>query len=122
MLLVVEAVGVAAFALAILAELVFRGSAAPGASIFLVLALGGAAWALVAAGRALSRGVRMARGFAMTWQIFQILVGLTGILGGGALWAVIGGWTVVLLAVAVVVLLMMPPVIDATTRTSVHED
>ncbi|MBE1875635.1 hypothetical protein [Myceligenerans pegani] len=122
MLLVVEAVGVGAFALAILGELVLRGSEAPEVAVFLVLVLGGAAWALVAAGRALLRGSRVARGFAVTWQLFQILAGLAGALGGGPLWAAIGGWTVVLLAVAVVVLLMLPPVIEATTRTSVHDD
>lgn len=114
--------GVGAFALAILGELVLRGSEALEVAIFLVLALGGAAWALVAAGRALSRGSRVARGFAVTWQLFQILAGLTGVLGGGPIWVVIGGWTVVLVAVAAVVLLMLPPVIAATTRTSVHDD
>ncbi|MBO0609199.1 hypothetical protein [Myceligenerans salitolerans] len=121
-LLVVEAAGVGAFALAILGELALRGSQAPEVAIFLVLAMGGAAWALVTAGRALLRGSRVARGFAITWQLFQIFAGLAGALGGGPLWAVIGGWTVVLLAVVAIVLLMLPPVIEATTRTSVHED
>lgn len=118
----VEAAGVGAFALAILGELALRGSQAPEVAIFLVLAMGGAAWALVTAGRALLRGSRVARGFAITWQLFQIFAGLAGALGGGPLWAVIGGWTVVLLAVVAIVLLMLPPVIEATTRTSVHED
>ncbi|WP_460756250.1 hypothetical protein [Myceligenerans cantabricum] len=118
----VEAAGVAAFALAILGELAFRGAESVEVSVFLVLALGGAAWALVTAGRALQRGSRVARGFAVTWQLFQVLAGLMVALGGGPPWVMAGGWTIVLLAVAVVVILMLPPVIDATTRTSVHED
>jgi hypothetical protein len=121
-LLVVEAVGVGAFALVILGELALRGSGSPETAIFLVLVLGGAAWALVAAGRALLRGSRVARGFAITWQLFQALAGLAAALGGGPLWMVITGWTIVLLGVTVVVLLMLPPVIEATTRTPVHDD
>ncbi|WP_344101951.1 hypothetical protein [Myceligenerans crystallogenes] len=121
-LLVVEAGAAAAFALAVLGELISGRSGSVGVSIFLVLALAGAAWGLVAAGRSLFRGGRVARGAIITWQLFQVLAGLMAALGGGPAWVVICGWTAVLIAVAAVVLMMLPPVIEQTTRTSVQED
>lgn len=118
----VEATATGAFALAVLAELLLRGSDSVEVSIFLVLVLGGAAWALVAAGRAAGRGRPVARGAIMTWQLFQILAGLMAALGGGPVWTAAAGWTAVLLAVAAIVLLMLPPVIEVTTRTNVQEE
>lgn len=121
-LLVVEAAAAGAFALAVLGELALGRSRSLGVSIFLVLALGGAAWGLLAAGRSLFRGGRVARGAIVTWQLIQVLAGLMAALGGGPTWVTICGWTAVLIAVAAVVLMMLPPVIEQTTRTSVQEE
>lgn len=121
-LLVVEAAAVAGFALLVLWELLFRGSASTPTAIFLIVVLSGGAWILVAAGFALLRQRRVSRGLIITWQLFQILTGLMAALGSEASWAVYGGWTAVLVAVAVIVLMMLPPVIETTTRTTVQEE
>ncbi|WP_125774539.1 hypothetical protein [Antribacter gilvus] len=110
----VEAGALSVFAVVLLVELFSGGSQSAGVSIFLMVCAAGAAWALVAAGRALARGSRGARGVIMTWQLFQILGGIAAV-GSGVRWGVLAGVFALVLAVAVVVLLVSRPVTEATT-------
>lgn len=94
-----------------------QGDAGPliGMNVFLALSAAGLAAALVAAGRALARGRRSGRSVAMTWQLFQAVVGVTAIVSGG-LGPALLGVVLLALAVAVVVLLLTPRVVEETTQ------
>ncbi len=85
-----------------------------GMNVFLVLCALGLAFALVAAARSLARGRRSGRAVAMTWQLFQAVVGVSAV-ASGSLWAVLLGVLLLVLAVGVVVLLLTPRVVEATT-------
>lgn len=112
----IEVMGLVAFAVVLLGELLTGGSSSVGVSIFLVLFLLGVAWVLVVSGRALLAGRRSGRGPVVTWQLFQIL-GSVAAVGSGAGIVVAGGWAALVLAVAVGVLLMTPSVMAATSET-----
>ena len=113
---VVEVIGLVAFALVLLGELITGGSMSVGVSLFLVLFLLGVAWVLVVCCRALLAGRRSGRGPVVTWQLFQI-IGSVAAIGSGGGPAVLGGWVALVIAVAVGVLLMTPSVVAATSGT-----
>lgn len=111
-----EVIGLVAFAVVLLGELLTGGSTSVGVSLFLVLFLLGVAWVLVVCCRALLAGRRSGRGPVMTWQLFQV-IGSVAAIGSGAGLVVLGGWVALLIAVAVGVLLMTPSVVAATSAT-----
>ncbi|WP_423463180.1 hypothetical protein ACO229_25650 [Promicromonospora sp. MS192] len=113
---VVEVIGLLAFAVVLLGELLTGGSTSVGVSLFLVVFLLGVGWVLVVSARALLIGRRSGRGPVVTWQLFQI-IGSVAAIGSGTGIAVAGGWVVLLIAVAVGVLLMTPSVVAATSET-----
>ncbi|WP_157237231.1 hypothetical protein [Promicromonospora sukumoe] len=112
----VEVIGLVAFAVVLLGELLTGGSMSVGVSLFLVLFLLGVAWVLVVCCRALLAGRRSGRGPIVTWQLFQIIGSIAAIGSGGGP-AVAGGWAALVIAVAVGVLLMTPSVVEATSGT-----
>lgn len=112
----VEAIGLVAFAVVLLGELLTGGSTSLGVSLFLVLFLLGVAWVLVVSCRALLAGRRSGRGPVVTWQLFQIIGSIAAVGSGGGL-AVAVGWAALVIAVAVGVLLMTPSVVAATSGT-----
>ena len=112
----VEVIGLVAFAVVLLGELLTGGSMSVGVSLFLVIFLLGVAWVLVVCCRALLAGRRSGRGPIVTWQLFQI-IGSVAAIGGGGGPAVPGGWAALAVAVAVGVLLMTPSVVAATSGT-----
>ena len=114
--LVVEVIGLVAFAVVLLGELITGGSMSVGVSLFLVLFLLGVAWVLVVCCRALLAGRRSGRGPVVTWQLFQI-IGSIAAIGSGSGPAVPGGWGALVIAVGVTVLLMTPSVVAATSGT-----
>ena len=111
-----EVIGLVAFAVVLLGELLTGGSMSVGVSLFLVLFLLGVAWVLVVCCRALLAGRRSGRGPIVTWQLFQIIGSIAAIGSGGGP-AVAGGWAALVVAVAVGVLLMTPSVVAATSET-----
>jgi len=111
-----EVIGLVAFAVVLLGELLTGGSMSVGVSLFLVLFLLGVAWVLVVCCRALLAGRRSGRGPIVTWQLFQIIGSIAAIGSGGGP-AVAGGWVALVIAVAVGVLLMTPSVVAATSET-----
>lgn len=113
---VVEVIGLVAFALVLLGELITGGSMSVGVSLFLVLFLLGVAWVLVVCCRALLAGRRSGRGPVVTWQLFQI-IGSIAAIGSGSGPAVPGGWVAFVIAVGVTALLMTPSVVAATSGT-----
>ena len=112
----VEMIGLIAFAVVLLGELLTGGSTSLGVSLFLVLFLLGVAWVLVVSCRALLAGRRSGRGPVVTWQLFQI-IGSVAAIGSGTGIAVLGGWVALVLAVVVGGLLMTPSVTAATSAT-----
>lgn len=112
----VEVIGLVAFAVVLLGELLTGGSMSVGVSLFLVLFLLGVAWVLVVCCRALLAGRRSGRGPIVTWQLFQIIGSIAAIGSGGGP-AVAGGWAALVVAVGVGVLLMTPSVVAATSGT-----
>lgn len=113
---VIEVIGLVAFAIVLLGELLTGGSTSLGVSIFLVLFLLGVAWALAASGRALLRGRRSGRGPVVTWQLFQ-LIGSVAAIGSGTGIVLAGGWAALVIALGVGGLLMTPSVVAATSAT-----
>ncbi|WP_146197605.1 hypothetical protein [Promicromonospora sp. AC04] len=113
---VVEVIGLVAFAVVLLGELLTGGSTSVGVSLFLVLFLLGVAWVLVVSCRALLAGRRSGRGPVVTWQLFQI-IGSVAAIGSGTGIVVAGAWVALVIAVAVGVLLMTPSVVAATSAT-----
>ncbi|QAY63417.1 hypothetical protein ET495_09330 [Xylanimonas allomyrinae] len=119
-LLVVEAAVLVAAAVVLVVDLLARGggdgSREMGMGAFLAACALGVAWALWAAARALGSGRRAGRAVAMTWQIFQAVIGASAVASGSGLPMVLGA---VLLALALVVaaLLLTPRVVEATTRS-----
>nr|BFF20528.1 hypothetical protein GCM10025730_40490 [Promicromonospora thailandica] len=113
---VVEVLGLVAFAVVLLGELLTGGSTSLGVSLFLVVFLLGVSWVLVASSRALLAGRRWGRGPVMTWQLFQV-IGAVAAVGSGTGLALAGGWLALVVAIAVVVLLMTPSVVAATAGT-----
>ena len=111
-----EVIGLVAFAVVLLGELLTGGSMSVGVSLFLVLFLLGVAWVLVVCCRALLAGRRSGRGPIVTWQLFQIIGSIAAIGSGGGP-AVAGGWAALVVAVGVGVLLMTPSVVAATSGT-----
>jgi hypothetical protein len=112
----IEVIGLVAFAVVLLGELLTGGSSSLGVSLFLVFFLLGVAWVLVVSCRALLAGRRSGRGPVVTWQLFQI-VGSVAATGGGTGAFVPGGWTALAIAVVVGGLLMTPSVVAATSAT-----
>jgi hypothetical protein len=112
----VEVIGLVAFAVVLLGELVTGGSMSVGVSLFLVLFVLGVVWVLVVSCRALLAGRRSGRGPVVTWQLLQI-VGSFAAIGSGTGLSVPGGWVTLLIAAAVGVLLMTPSVVAATSAT-----
>jgi hypothetical protein len=112
----IEVIGLVAFAVVLLGELLTGGSSSLGVSLFLVLFLLGVAWVLVVSCRALLAGRRSGRGPVVTWQLFQI-VGSVAAIGSGTGVSVPGGWTTLVIAVVVGGLLMTPSVVAATSGT-----
>lgn len=112
----VEVIGLVAFAVVLLGELLTGGSSSVGVSLFLVLFLLGVAWVLVVSCRALLAGRRSGRGPVVTWQLFQI-VGSVAAIGSGTGVSVPGGWVALTIAVVVGGLLMTPSVVAATSAT-----
>lgn len=112
----IEVIGLVAFAVVLLGELLTGGSTSVGVSLFLVLFLLGVAWVLVVCVRALLRGRRSGRGPVVTWQLFQI-IGSIAAIGSGTGISVAGGWAALVIAVAVGGLLMTPAVVAATSET-----
>lgn len=113
---VAEVIGLVAFAVVLLGELLTGGSSSLGVSLFLVLFLLGVAWVLVVSCRALLAGRRSGRGPVVTWQLFQIIGSIAAVGSGGGL-AVALGWAALVIAVGVGVLLMTPSVVAATSGT-----
>lgn len=111
-----EVIGLVAFAVVLLGELLTGGSSSLGVSLFLVFFLLGVAWVLVVSCRALLAGRRSGRGPVVTWQLFQI-VGSVAAIGSGTGVSVPGGWTTLTIAVVVGGLLMTPSVVEATSAT-----
>jgi hypothetical protein len=111
-----EVIGLVAFAVVLLGELLTGGSMSVGVSLFLVFFLLGVAWALVVSCRALLAGRRSGRGPIVTWQLFQI-IGSVAAIGSGTGLTVLGGWVALVIAVAVGALLMTPSVVAATSAT-----
>lgn len=89
----------------------FRGGNVPVAIALALLAWGVAA-ALVLSGRGLLRGRRGARSPAFTWQVFQVVVGVTLLQGEIG----VVGIALVVLGVVVAIGLLLPAVVEATTR------
>lgn len=112
----VEVMGLVAFAVVLLGELLTGGSSSLGVSLFLVFFLLGVAWVLVVSCRALLAGRRSGRGPVVTWQLFQI-VGSVAAIGSGTGVSVPGGWATLTIAVVVGGLLMTPSVVAATSAT-----
>lgn len=112
----VEVIGLVAFAVVLLGELLTGGSSSLGVSLFLVFFLLGVAWVLVVSCRALLAGRRSGRGPVVTWQLFQI-VGSVAAIGSGTGVSVPGGWVALTIAVVVGGLLMTPSVVAATSAT-----
>ena len=112
----VEILGLVAFAVVLLGELLTGGSMSVGVSIFLVLFLLGVAWVLGVCCKAMLAGRRSGRGPVVTWQLFQI-IGSIAAIGSGSGLAVPGGWVVLVLALVVGSLLMTPSVVAATSAT-----
>jgi hypothetical protein len=112
----IEVIGLVAFAVALLGELLTGGSSSLGVSLFLVFFLLGVAWVLVVSCRALLAGRRSGRGPVVTWQLFQI-VGSVAAIGSGTGVSVPGGWVALTIAVVVGGLLMTPTVVAATSAT-----
>lgn len=112
----VEVIGLVAFAVVLLGELLTGGSSSLGVSLFLVFFLLGVAWVLVVSCRALLAGRRSGRGPVVTWQLFQI-VGSVAAIGSGTGVSVPGGWAALTIAVVVGGLLMTPSVVAATSAT-----
>lgn len=112
----VEVIGLVAFAVVLLGELLTGGSSSLGVSLFLVFFLLGVAWVLVVSCRALLAGRRSGRGPVVTWQLFQI-VGSVAAIGSGTGVSVPGGWATLTIAVVVGGLLMTPSVVEATSAT-----
>lgn len=112
----IEVIGLVAFAVVLLGELLTGGSSSVGVSLFLVLFLLGVGWALVVSCRALLAGRRSGRGPIVTWQLFQI-VGSVAAIGSGTGIAVAGGWVALAIALVVGGLLMTPSVVAATSET-----
>jgi hypothetical protein len=110
----IEVIGLVAFAVVLLGELLTGGSSSVGVSLFLVIFLLGVAWVLVVSCRALLAGRRSGRGPVVTWQLFQI-IGSVAAIGSGTGIAVTGGWVALVIAVAVGALLMTPSVVAATS-------
>jgi hypothetical protein len=117
---VAEVIGLVAFAVVLLGELLTGGSSSLGVSLFLVLFLLGVAWVLVVSCRALLAGRRSGRGPVVTWQLFQIIGSIAAVGSGGGL-AVALGWAALVVAVAVGVLLMTPSVVAATSGTRAED-
>jgi hypothetical protein len=113
--LVAEAAVLAVAAVAVVVDLVARGGRGAAAGAFLVLCALGVAWALLAAGRALRAGRRGGRAVAMTWQIFQGIVGASALAAGNP-WAAVLGVVLLVLAAGIAFLLLTPRVVEATTR------
>jgi len=111
-----EVIGLVAFAVVLLGELLTGGSSSVGVSLFLVFFLLGVAWVLVVSCRALLAGRRSGRGPVVTWQLFQI-VGSVAAIGSGTGVSVPGGWVALTIAVVVGGLLMTPSVVAATSAT-----
>ncbi|MGO1317649.1 MAG: hypothetical protein ACTMIR_11530 [Cellulomonadaceae bacterium] len=92
--------------------------AVTGGRVALALTLALLAWGmalvLVIGVRGLLRGVRAARSPVLTWQLFQIVVGVTVAQSGQP----VAGAVLVAVAVAVAVGLLLPAVVAATTRDS----
>lgn len=107
-----EALSLVAAAVVLVVELVAGGSDDAGISIFLVLFCLGIAAALVAAGRVLLAGRRGGRGPVLTWQAFQLVIGVSMVGADG--WVRAGGVATIAVALAVAVLLMTPRVVAAT--------
>jgi hypothetical protein len=112
----IEVIGLVAFAVVLLGELLTGGSSSVGVSLFLVFFLLGVAWVLVVSCRALLAGRRSGRGPVVTWQLFQI-VGSVAAIGSGTGVSVPGGWVALTIAVVVGGLLMTPSVVAATSAT-----
>ncbi|MGI5188045.1 hypothetical protein ACQEVI_07860 [Promicromonospora sp. CA-289599] len=112
----IEVIGLVAFAVALLGELLTGGSSSLGVSLFLFFFLLGVAWVLVVSCRALLAGRRSGRGPVVTWQLFQI-VGSVAATGSGTGVSVPGGWVALTIAVVVGGLLMTPSVVAATSET-----
>ncbi|WP_419705580.1 hypothetical protein [Promicromonospora sp. NFX87] len=112
----IEVIGLVAFAVVLLGELLTGGSSSLGVSLFLVFFLLGVAWVLVVSCRALLAGRRSGRGPVVTWQLFQI-VGSVAAIGSGTGVSVPGGWVALTIAVVVGGLLMTPTVVEATSAT-----
>lgn len=112
----IEVIGLVAFAVVLLGELLTGGSSSLGVSLFLVFFLLGVAWVLVVSCRALLAGRRSGRGPVVTWQLFQI-VGSVAAIGSGTGVSVPGGWAALTIAVVVGGLLMTPSVVAATSAT-----
>lgn len=116
--LLAEAVLLVAAAVGVVVDLVVRGIFSGreiGMAAFLVVFAVGIAWALLAGRRALREGRRSGRAVAMTWQLFQGVIGVTA-LSSGSVWTTALGAVLLALAVGVAVLLVTPRVVAATTR------
>jgi hypothetical protein len=112
----IEVIGLVAFAVVLLGELLAGGSSSLGVSLFLVLFLLGVAWVLVVSSRALLAGRRSGRGPVVTWQLFQV-IGSVAAIGSGTGISVAGGWVALVIAIVVTALLMTPSVVAATSAT-----
>lgn len=112
----IEVIGLVAFAVVLLGELLAGGSSSLGVSLFLVLFLLGVAWVLVVSSRALLAGRRSGRGPVVTWQLLQV-IGSVAAIGSGTGISVAGGWAALVIAIVVTALLMTPSVVAATSVT-----
>lgn len=94
-----------------LVELV-RGNGSVGINLFLALFAWGVGAVLAAAARGLGRGHRWARSPTITWQLFQVVIGITWLQAAVNPFAV----GLLVLALGIVVGLLVPDVVAATTK------
>jgi hypothetical protein len=110
-LLYLEAVALAALTVLLIVDAVIQHpDSYLSAVALIVLAALAAAWLAIMATHALARRPWIRAG-GVTWQLLQLVIGITIITAGQPL-----GWALVAVAVVVLVLLFTPPVIAATRR------
>ena len=110
-LLYLEAAGLGALTASLVVEIFsVRPDSYLSAVALIVLALLATVWLAIMATHTL-QGRPWIRGGAVTWQVLQLIIGVTMIAGGSAL-----GWPLVVIAAIVLVVLFTRPVIAATRR------
>jgi hypothetical protein len=110
-LLYLEAAGLAALTVLLVVDAVIQHpDSYLSAVALIVLAALATVWLALMATHSLA-GRPWVRAGSITWQVLQLVIGITIIVGGQPL-----GWVLVAVAVVVLVVVFTPPVIAATRR------